>query len=58
MGLLHPKPAYNFSIELLPSVPFVEVLVPEIENYSVGDSYNIEARWIPDNLPDGLFWYN
>ena len=58
VGLLHPKPAYNFSIELLPSVPFVEVLVPGIENYSTGDSYNIEARWIPDNLPDGLFWYN
>ncbi len=58
VGLLHPKPAYNFSTELLPSVPFVEALVPEIENYSVGDFYNIEARWIPDNLPDGLFWYN
>ena len=57
-GLLHPKPAYNFSIELLPSVPFVEVLVPEIENYSVGDSYKIEARWTPDNLRDGLFEYN
>ena len=58
VGLLHPKPAYNFSIEFLPSVPFVEVLVPGIENYSAGDSYNIEARWIPDNLPDGAFWYN
>ena len=58
VGLLHPKPAYKFSIELLPSVPFVEVLVPGIENYSAGDSYNIKARWIPDNLPDGLFWYN
>ena len=58
VGLLHPKPAYNFSIELLPSVPFVEVLVPGIENYSAGDSYNIEARWIPDNLPDGLFRYD
>ena len=58
VGLLHPKPAYNFSIEFLPSVPFVEVLVPGIENYSAGDSYNIEARWIPDNLPDGLFRYD
>ena len=57
-GLLHPKPAYSFSIELLPSVPFVEVLAPGIENYSAGDSYNIEARWIPDDLPDGLFQYN
>ena len=58
VGLLHPKPAYHFSIELLPSVPFVEVLVPEIEDYSAGESYQIETRWIPDNLPDGLFWYN
>ena len=58
VGLLHPKPAYNFSIELLSSVPFVEVLAPGIENYSAGDSYNIEARWIPDDLPDGLFQYN
>ena len=58
VGLLHPKPAYNFPTGLLPSVPFVEVLAPGIENYSAGDSYNIEARWIPDDLPDGLFQYN
>ena len=54
--LLHPKPKYNFSIELLPSVPFVEVLVPAIGGYSVGDV--IRPRWMPDNLPDGLFVYN
>ena len=42
-------------IELLPSVPFVEVLVPEIEDYSAGDSYRIRTRWLPDNLPDGAF---
>ena len=65
VGLLHPKPAYDFSIELLPSVPFVEVLVPErvltseMEDYSVEDFDNqISTRWIPDNSPDGLFWYN
>ena len=64
-GLLHPKPAYNFSIELLPLVPFVEVLVPErvltseIKDYSVEDFDNqISTRWIPDNSPNGLFWYN
>lgn len=57
-GLLHPKPAYNFLIEFLPSVPFVEVLVPEIEDYSAGDSYRIRTRWLPDNLPDGAFIYN
>ena len=45
VGLLHPKPAYHFSIELLPSVPFVEVLVPEIEDYAAGESYQIETRW-------------
>ena len=54
--LLHPKPKYNFSIELLPLVPFVEVPVPAIEGYSVGDV--IRPRWMPDNLPDGLFVYN
>ena len=65
VGILHPKPAYNFSIKLLPSVPFVEVLVPErvltseMEDYSVEDFDNqISTRWIPDNSPDGLFWYN
>ena len=65
VGILHPKPAYDFSIKLLPSVPFVEVLVPErvltseMEDYSVEDFDNqISTRWIPDNSPDGLFWYN
>ena len=51
--LLHPQPVYNFSVDFLPSVPFVEVLVHSIE-----DSYQIETRWIPDNLPDGEFVYN
>ena len=64
-GLLHSKPAHKFSIELLPSVPFVEALIPErvltskTKDYSVGDFDNqIGARWIPDNLPDGSFIYN
>ena len=57
-GLLHPKPAYNFSSELLPLVPFVEILVPKIENNSVGNSDRIKTRWIPNNSPDGLFRYN
>ena len=57
-GLLHPKPAYNFLIEFLPSVPFVEVLVPEIEDYPVGNYDRIRTRWLPDNLPDGAFIYN
>ena len=57
-GLLHPKPAYNFLIEFLPSVPFVEVLVPEIGDYPVGNYDRIRTRWIPDNLPDGAFIYN
>ena len=64
-GLLHSKPAHKFSIELLPSVPFVEALIPErvltskTKDYSVGDFDNqIGARWIPDNLPDRSFIYN
>lgn len=57
-GLLHPKPAHEFSIEFLPSVPFVEVLVPEIEDYPMGNYGRIRTRWIPDNLPDGAFIYN
>lgn len=54
IGLLHPCPVHNFSIDLLPSVPFVEVSISGIgatEGYA-------EPRWIPDNLPDGLFVYN
>ena len=65
VGLLHPKPAYHFSIELLPSVPFVEAVIPEkvlvseMKDYSVEDFDNqISTRWIPNNLPDGLFRYN
>ena len=57
-GLLHPKPVCDFSIRLLPSVPFVEVLVPRIEDYSAGNSSKLKTRWIPDNLPDGSFIYN
>lgn len=64
-GLLHPKPAHKFSIELLPSVPFVEALIPEkvlvseMKDYSVEDFDNqIGTRWIPNNLPDGSFIYN
>ena len=57
-GLLHPQPAHNFSIELLPSVPFVEVLIPGTGDYSAGDFYRIKPRWIPDKLPDGLSIYN
>ena len=65
VGLLHPKPAYHFSVELLPSVPFVEAVIPEkvlaseMENYAVEDFDNqINTRWIPNNLPDRLFRYN
>ena len=58
IGLLHPCPVHNFSIEFLPLVPFVEVPVPAIEDYSEGDVYRIRPRWIPDNLPDGVFVYN
>ena len=64
-GLLHPKPAYNFLIEFLPSVPFVEAVIPEkvlvseMADYSVGDFDNqVGTRWIPDNLPDAAFIYN
>ena len=49
--LLHPQPVYNFSVDFLPSVPFVEVLISGTEDYT-------ETRWIPDNLPDGVFIYN
>ena len=57
-GLLHPQPVHNFSIEFLPLVPFVEVPVPAIEDYSEGDVYRLRPRWIPDKLPDGLSIYN
>ena len=56
-GLLHPNPVHNFSIEFLSSVPFVEVSIPRIEEDSVG-YYSINTRWIPDNLPEGVFIYN
>lgn len=49
--LLHPQPVYNFLVDFLPSVPFVEVLISGTEDYT-------ETRWIPDNLPDGVFIYN
>ena len=49
--LLHPQPVYNFSVNFLPSVPCVEVLISGTEDYT-------ETRWIPDNLPDGVFIYN
>ena len=58
VGLLHPRPAHTFSIEHLPLMPFVEVLAPEIEDYSIRDSYQIDTRRIPDNLLEGLFVYN
>ena len=65
VGLLHPKPVHDFSIKLLPSVPFVEAIIPkkilvsEMKDYSVEDFDNqISTRWIPNNLPDGLFRYN
>ena len=65
VGLLHPRPNYQFSHELLPSVPFVKALIPErvltseMADYSVEDFDNqIRTRWIPNNLPDGLFRYN
>ena len=53
-GLLHPQPMYNFSVDLLPSVPFVEVLISGIG----ATEGHAEPRWIPDNLPDGVFVYN
>ena len=65
VGLLHPKPTYKFSRELLSSVPFVKALVPErvltseMEDYSVEDFDNrIRTRWILGNPPNGLFRYN
>lgn len=54
IGLLHPQPMYKFSVDLLPSVPFVEVLISGIG----ATEGHAEPRWIPDNLPDGLFVYN
>ena len=53
-GLLHPTPVYNFSIDLLPSVPFVEVLISGIG----ATEGHTKTRRIPDNLPDGVFVYN
>ncbi|RKU14257.1 hypothetical protein C6502_01305 [Candidatus Poribacteria bacterium] len=53
-GLLHPNPVHNFSIELLPSVPFVEALISGID----ATEGHTNTRWIPDNLPAGFFVYN
>ena len=53
-GLLHPNLVHNFSIEFLPSVPFVEVLISGID----ATEGHTKTRRIPDNLPDGVFVYN
>ena len=53
-GLLHPKPVHNFSVDLLPSVPFVKVLISGID----ATEGHTKTRRIPDNLPDGVFVYN
>ena len=53
-GLLHPQPVYNFSVDLLPSVPFVEVLISGID----ATEGHTKTRRIPDNLPSGVFVYN
>ena len=58
IGLLHPTPAYKFLIEFLPSVPFGKILVPEMEDYSVGNPDRIRTRWRPGDSPNGLFIYN
>ena len=52
--LLHPAPVYKFSVDLLPSVPFVEV---EISGIDATEGHT-KTRRIPDNLPDGVFVYN
>ena len=52
--LLHPQPAYKFSVDLLPSVPFVEVLISGID----ATEGHTKTRRIPDNLPGGFFVYN
>lgn len=58
IGLLHPKPAHKFSIEFLPSIPFVKVLGPKIKDQPVDNNDKVRTIWIPDNLPDGAFIYN
>ena len=52
--LLHPAPVCKFSVDLLPSVPFVEV---EISGIDATEGHT-KTRRIPDNLPDGVFVYN
>ena len=41
VGLLHPKPIYRFSDKILPSVPFMKVLIPESVLSSEMDDYSI-----------------
>ena len=55
VGLLHPKPHYQFSHEILPSVRFVALPIPEqvinteMEDYSIADfGGQIKPIWIPD----------
>ena len=55
VGLLHPKPIYQFSHEILPSVRFVALPIPEqvlnseMEDYSIADfGGQIKPIWIPD----------
>ena len=57
VGLLHPKPIYQFSHEILPSVRFVALPIPEqvlnseMEDYSIADfGGQIKPIWIPDEL--------
>ena len=55
VGLLHPKPIYQISHEILPSVRFVALPIPEqvinseMEDYSIADfGGQIKPIWIPD----------
>ena len=55
VGLLHPKPIYQFSHQILPSVSFVKASIPEevlnseMEDFSIADfGGRIKPIWIPD----------
>ena len=55
VGLLHPKPIYQFSHEILPSVRFVALQIPErvlnseMKDYSIAEfGGQMKTIWIPD----------
>ncbi len=43
IGILHPDPVYRFSIELLPSVPFLQIKKWPLQNHYIEMEWTIEV---------------